>query len=260
MTNYKKDSKDVNRRCARKQVLSAHAHAGNGPTPKICKKGSSETKTRRAKRVFVQQMDAIRTDMEKLKAGMSETLAEFRAKPQDAEAFKEEMQLVQKRIEWLGAVLDTDESQLTKKIQEQLEPAKTSDGGSIRTGSRDEAALARAGPCAGFENLKTLAYIQGLGSSFRACLSQQDIKSKAEEIAPHKKQVLVLASACKTAVNELSGAKKRAETTKEKQREKELKEAQQKKNKDPSKSGLQYTNKILKYITLWNLLSCIFGC
>lgn len=209
----------------------------------------AETKTRRAERVFVQQMDAIRTDMEKLKAGMSETLAEFRAKPQDAEAFKGEMQLVQKRLDWLGAVLDTDESQLTKKIQEQLEPAKTSDGGSIRTGSRDEAALARAGPCAGFENLKTLAYIQGLGSSFRACLSQQDIKSKAEEIAPHKKQVLVLASACKTAVNELSGAKKRAETTKEKQREKELKEAQQKKNKDPSKSGLsrltlQYTNKI----------------
>ena len=108
---------------------------------------------------------------------------------------------------------------------------RPSDGATI-TDSRDGGALARAGPCAGFENLKSLNFLESQAPKFRACSSQVDIKQTMERITPSKKLIMMLASACKTAVNVLVGAKKKSLQNKEKQKEKDLKEAADKRKKN----------------------------
>ena len=77
-----------------------------------------------------------------------------------------------------------------------------------QTDSKAVAALARAGPCAGFEELKTIGFLETLAPSFRSCQSQEQIKKRFEEIAPHQKQIPVLVSACKTALGDLLTARK----------------------------------------------------
>ena len=59
--------------------------------------------------------------------------------------------------------------------------------------------------------------------------SQDDIKQKLKAALPGKKVITTLMSACRTAVNELIAARKKAQAAKEKQKEKELKEAADKK-------------------------------
>ena len=139
---------------------------------------------------------------------------------------------MQKRQEWLVAALSLDDSALATKICEQEAASRTHPGdGATVTDSRDGGALARAGPCAGFENLKSLNFLESQAPKFRACSSQADIKQTMESITPSKKLIMMLASACKTAVNELAGAKKKSVQNREKQKEKELKEAADKKKK-----------------------------
>eukprot|EP00434_Breviolum_minutum_P045093 symbB.v1.2.040356.t1/scaffold7167.1/size12942/3 len=136
---------------------------------------------------------------------MTQVLTEFRSKPDDAQEFSQEMTLVQKRQEWLVAALSLDDSALATKISEQEAASRTHPGdGATVTDSRDGGALARAGPCAGFENLKSLNFLESQAPKFRACSSQADIKQTMESITPSKKLIMMLASACKTAVNELA--------------------------------------------------------
>ena len=192
----------------------------------------AETKTRKAERTYVQQMKNLRTDLDKVNDLMTQVLTEFRSKPDDAQEFSQEMTLVQKRQEWLVAALSQDDSALNGKISEQEAASRTPSDGATVTDSRDGGALARAGPCAGFENLKSLNFLESQAPKFRACSSQADIKQTMESITPSKKLIMMLASACKTAVNELVGAKKKSLQNKEKQKEKDLKEAADKRKKN----------------------------
>ena len=184
-----------------------------------------ESKTRKAERTWDHQMQALKRDLEKLNEDMTSVLLDFRSKPSQAAEFASEMILVQKRQEWVNAVLAEDDSILSEKINSMSQMP----GEDVSTDSRDVGALSRAGPCAGYEALITFSALAGKGVGFRTCTSQDDIKQKLEAALPGKKVITTLMSACRTAVNELIAARKKAQAAKEKQKEKELKEAADKK-------------------------------
>ena len=184
-----------------------------------------ESKTRKAERTWDHQMQALKRDLVKLNEDMTSVLLDFRSKPSQAAEFASEMILVQKRQEWVNAVLDEDDSILSEKINSMSQMP----GEDVSTDSRDVGALSRAGPCAGYEALITFSALAGKGVGFRTCTSQDDIKQKLEAALPGKKVITTLMSACRTAVNELNAARKKAQVAKEKQKEKELKEAADKK-------------------------------
>ena len=118
-------------------------------------------------------------------------------------------------------MLAKDETALTSKIAACQEGCPADDV----TTSRDMTALARAGPCAGYERLVLLEALASRGVEFRACVSPDDVKTKFEELVVLKKHLAVLMASCKTAVSALVGARKKAATLKEKQKLKEIKEA-----------------------------------
>ena len=144
-----------------------------------------------------------------------------------------------RRQEWLVAVRDGQEEKLKELLQQdQNDAASAAD-------SRDAAAVGRAGPCAGYESLKTLASFQSHAVKFRQCTSTATLKATNEECAPTKKLLNVLIASCRTAVTELRSAKQRAlnaEAAAQKKREKEEKEAGKKKGKGqvgrPVKAGV----------------------
>ena len=197
---------------------------GKKPKPDSPTKGSSfdaELQTRKAERSWTQSMESVEQDISKLSSDMVNGLAEFRRNPAEAREFTAEMLLVQKRQEWLGAVLEKEDATLSSKISEANEAV---DGDAITT-SRDVSALTRAGPCPGFEKLTTVASLSSRASEFRTCVSQDEIKSKFESLQSERKQLAVLMASCKTALNEMIAARKRLQVIKEKQKEKEIKEA-----------------------------------
>ena len=186
----------------------------------------AESKTRKAERNYQEQMRKLRADACKLTQEMQDTLSEFRSRPADAKEFCEEMSLVARRREWLVLVTNKDEEALASKIAE-ISEGKGADVAS-NADSRDASALARAGPCAGYEKLKTLSFLENMSSGFRECSTQDEVKKHFEETVPVKKLILVLMSSCKTAMSELTGARKKAVQAKERQREKEAKDAAEK--------------------------------
>ena len=192
-----------------------------------------ESKARKAERCWEQQMEGLRRDMDALSKDMASTLSEFRSSPSDAQTFASEMLLVQKRGEWLAAVAEQDESSLNLKISAQVGDLESD---SI-TESRDASAVSRAGPCAGFESLKTVAALTAEGSKFRACSSQDEIKKCVEALIPQRKVIQTLMAACKSSMNELTAAKKKAKAMAEKQKEKELKEAAADKKRGANAAG-----------------------
>lgn len=156
-----------------------------------------------------------------------------------------EIQILERRHEWLVAVLATDkDTQLATLLANQSSQGQC-DGA---TESRDMSAVARAGPCAGFEGLKTIAHLESLASMFRTCSSKDQIKSKNEEALPLRKLLQTLMSSCKGALNDLKKAKKKRDDEVEKQREKKLKEAEEAKKKSGSgrkRTGLGIAKHIL---------------
>ena len=141
---------------------------------------------------------------------------------------------MQKRGEWLAAVAEQDESSLNLKISVQVGDLESD---SI-TESRDASAVSRAGPCAGFESLKTVAALTAEGSKFRTCSSQDEIKKCVEALIPQRKAIQTLMAACKSSMNELTAAKKKAKAMAEKQKEKELsKEAAADKKRGANAAG-----------------------
>ena len=131
----------------------------DGQSPSKEKWFDAETKTRKAERAWDTQMNALKRDLETLSASMSSTLADFRSAPSDAQEFAAEMLLVQKRHEWVLAVLQEDDGVLNEKISAQKELAEGADS---VTESRDATAIARAGPCAGYEGMGVTG-IEGRG-------------------------------------------------------------------------------------------------
>ena len=86
-----------------------------------------------------------------------------------------------------------DETALTSKIAACQEGCLADDV----TTSRDMTALARAGPCAGYERLVLLEALASRGVEFRACASPDDVKTKFEELVVLKKHLAVLMASCK---------------------------------------------------------------
>ena len=138
---------------------------------------------------------------------MESSLAEFRAAPQEAKQFETEMNVVARRHVALQTVLAGTVEDVAQYIQSLAgeAAAASSDGG-----SRDLSALARAGPCVGYEELKPISEFLALKSQFRSCTSQEDIKAMAKSIEPWRKAYGRLASSCKTAVSDLYTAKQAA--------------------------------------------------
>ena len=196
----------------------------------------AEAKTRRAERAYRQQIKNLGLDVSKVSKQMSEVLSEFRGKPSDAAEFACEMALVQKRLDWLNAVAHKcDEEELINKINDQNQSGAAAPDDI--TESRDLSAVARAGPCPGFELLKTLGHLDAMGENFRPCTSQDDIKRTFDDIQPRKKAVSVLMQACRAAVANLLGARKRALENKKRQEEKDLKAAADERKRSEAGAG-----------------------
>ena len=127
----------------------------------------------------------------------------------NCQAYVDEMAVVLRRQEWLVAVKDSDEKKLETLQQATAIPASGEDSASV-AGSRDSGAVARAGPCAGYQNLKTLNDFSGKGIKFRACTSKDQLKKVQESMGPAKKLYQTLLASCKASVSELRSAKQRA--------------------------------------------------
>ena len=130
-------------------------------TPEKPKGGwfDAAAKTRKAERTFSQKVATLKGDLAKLDARMSEVVSDFQSKPDEAAQFAEEIQLVQRRQEWIQAVSNPDDDALKTKITELTGAGQGAGETATQTNSKDVGALARAGPCAGFEELKTVALL-----------------------------------------------------------------------------------------------------
>eukprot|EP00969_Alexandrium_andersonii_P095285 4208987-Alexandrium_andersonii.AAC.1 len=73
--------------------------------------------------------------------------------------------------------------------------------------SDESRSLARAGPCPGFQSLKTLQEMFTDNVMFRSCKSMEDIKKlQQESVQPRKKQLNTLMPSCNAAVSGLLNA------------------------------------------------------
>lgn len=218
-------------------------------TPEKSKGGwfDAAAKTRKAERTYSQKIAALKVDLAKLDERMSEVVADFQAKPDEAVRFAEEILLVQRRQEWIQAVSIQGDDALKQKISQLTGAGEAHGAGdaATQTDSKDVGALARAGPCAGFEELKTIVFLESLAPSFRSCQSQDQIKKRFEEIAPHQKQIAVLVSACKTALGDLLTARKNWNTQQDKKKEKEVKEQAEKKRQSNGSTGVLVVNSFI---------------
>ena len=142
------------------------------------------------------------------------------------QAFEKAGAVVQKRIEWLVAVLKGPE----KCLAELILKAQGQPGDEIETvagESRDPKALANSGPCAGYEDLTVFSTLIQHATRFRSCTSQQEIKEVAGQVAQQKKLYSVLMASCKNALKELELMLNKYDSDREKERKDE--EAKKKK-------------------------------
>ena len=137
--------------------------------------------------------------------------------------------MVLRRQEWLQAVKDDDETKLQDLLAQALQDDDATGsvaGSGPRCQSRDQASLARAGPCAGFEKLTVLRVFSDLASNFRTCSSTADLKAANEAAVAPRKLFNTLLASCKAAVAELRSSKQRAVSAAETLRKKRAKEAE----------------------------------
>lgn len=81
-----------------------------------------------------------------------------------------------RRSEWLAAILDGDDEKVAAMVVKVGQDA-TKEEISSTASSRDLGALARVGPCQGYENLKPIAALRAMAVRFRVCTSAGDIKA-----------------------------------------------------------------------------------
>ena len=87
------------------------------------------------------------------------------------------MTLVIRRQEWLTAVLEgTDQTLVSLSSRLAAESEDNSSDGK----SRDMGSVARAGPCAGYEELEPFTVLEEHAPAFRLCASEADIKATGE--------------------------------------------------------------------------------
>ena len=128
------------------------------------------------------------------------------------------MAVVVRCCEWLLAISKGDE----KKLEDLTQQSTTS---GTEDGSRDGAALARAGPCCGFQELQPLSNFASKGMLFRSCASQEELKDLQESFAPARKLYQTLVASCKASVTELRAARQRAAAAEEAAKKRNAKEA-----------------------------------
>ena len=126
------------------------------------------------------------------------------------------MEVVQRRMDWLSAVLDTKGKRL-QDLHASCKPGGEGDHRSAAAGSRDVSALIRAGPCQNFESLALFNTLDKYKGKFRDCRSASEVKDINNESMTLRKLFTVLVASCKAAVVELRGAHSRAKIAKEAQ-------------------------------------------
>ncbi|CAE7825398.1 SHE10 [Symbiodinium sp. CCMP2456] len=210
---------------------------GGNPSPNKSEKWfDAESRTRKAERMWEQQMTNLRREMDKVSGDMTAVLTEFRGSS-DASKYSCEMLLVQKRQEWLDATLEPEEASLTSKVAKQQDCVQAVADTESAADSRDALAVAKAGPCAGWESLVTVSSLLAKATEFRACASDNDIKKHLESLVPAKKLLSTLMQACKAATGELLSARKKDQQNLEKRKEKELKDATAEKKRAAAVAG-----------------------
>ena len=95
---------------------------------------------------------------------------------------------MQRRMEWLSVVSSGTPEQL-QKLLESCNPLASSAGkeGSSVANSRDMSALARAGPCCGFEKLQCVLELEKSVPKFASCTSAEDVRAIWEETSTLRK-------------------------------------------------------------------------
>ena len=183
----------------------------------------AETKCRKAERSWISGIESLEKTLKDLLQECLNLLAEFRALgTAGVSDFTEELSILDRRQRWLHAVLEGDDhlQRMFEKQSEEEEKARDSES---KTTSADLEALARAGPCKDYRDLKSIPALRQLGSDFRLCTSNQAIKDTAEQCGKHKKKVSTLVAAVKAAKGDLIAAKKRQVATQKKEEEKAAK-------------------------------------
>lgn len=164
------------------------------------------------------------------------------SKPQsNVQDFEAELSVVAKRLEWLTAILGDDESTLTTMITKFTSGDTGQDGASSVASSRDEACVARAGPCPGFEELKLVSTLRDHADKFMSCKSAAELKEVGQGMADLRKLFGTLMGSCKTAMSDLQYAQDQRKATREKQKDKEVtkeKERQERKRMAVKQGGV----------------------
>ncbi|CAE7443624.1 unnamed protein product [Symbiodinium sp. KB8] len=216
------------------EPTSAGTAKDGGKSETVTRKDSgkwydADTKNLRAEKDFNRGVQTLKENMDSQMESMAAVVVEFRAKPEDAKAFQDELAVVLRRQEWLQAVKDDDETKLQDLLAQALQDDDATGsvaGSGPRCQSRDQASLARAGPCAGFEKLTVLRVFSDLASNFRTCSSTADLKAANEAAVAPRKLFNTLLASCKAAVAELRSSKQRAVSAAETLRKKRAKEAE----------------------------------
>ena len=180
----------------------------------------AETKCRKAERSWVASVDALEKTAKELMDDCQKTMTEFRALT-DRSSYTEEMSILDRRLQWLRAVVD-GESALEDMLKGQDTEEKKSMEES-QTTSQDLSALSRVGPCKDFKELKAIDTLRNYGADFRTCNSNEAIKETNEQLAKTKKIVNTLLAAVKAAKGDLVGARKREEATQKREADKAAK-------------------------------------
>ena len=113
-----------------------------------------------------------------------------------AQVFTRHSQVVQRRMQWLSAVMDNDIERLQKLLESTKLGGTDVDGGTSVANSRDALSLARAGPCAGYEDLVCIQELDTFLPKFSSCSSAEDVKAVWAETAEMRKLYKVRATEC----------------------------------------------------------------
>ena len=197
---------------------------GQKHKPKGAKWFDAETKCRKAERTWMTGLDDLANSVQILLKQCAECLNDFRRKPDAATKFTEEMSILEKRQKWAAAIIEADDTSLSRHKQEQQAEEKQAMGDS-QTTSQDVSALGRVGPCKDYQDLQTIAALKQMGAEFRTCTSAQQIKELNEKGATQKKPIATLLAAVKAAKSDLIAAEKRAQAQKKKEEDRAAKEA-----------------------------------
>ena len=177
--------------------------------PKKEKWFDAETKCRKAERAWETGCDSIQNSITGLTKECRELKASIASRiGSEGQLFQEEQRILDRRMQWLQAVLDGDDA--LKSLQDSQ--AAEEEGAAqhdAKTTSADLSALARAGPCKDYQELKALETLRRYAANFRSCASNQAIKDVNEEGAGMKKVLGTLMSAAKAAKADLAAAQKR---------------------------------------------------